>query len=287
MNCYLGLNDDTTSSTAIIASAIEKLIETSKLTNETNKQMNNLLTLNYQNSHNPYATMAQTTDSQKFNVRTEVFLPYSGITDNIPICMYTQIKDRTVTSAHILPKSSKMLTLNNLRICQSEINSPKNLIWLCPGIENGFDSMKLSFTPVITDGLIQKYHMVIWDDSCLDKELIPNSNQFLRDFYRDDRYLDFNITRSDGTNFEHIIFKRLLANQAMWSYYYKYGMFQPSVWTHGDFTSLSEEQLTQLADREYVSGSKLIIKREIDDNEEEDNEDEEKNDEEENDEGEK
>jgi hypothetical protein len=273
MYYHLGLNDDivSTSSTAIIISAINNL-------NETTKKTNNLLTLNYQNNHNPYAMMVQSTASQKHNVRKDIFLlPYSGITDNSPICMYTQIKDKAVTSAHILPKSSKMATLNNLRICLSEVNSPKNLFWFCPGIEDAFDSMKLSFTPVMTKGLIKKYHMVIWDDSCLDKQLIPGSNQFLRDFYREDRYLDFQITRTDGTTFEHIVFKRLLANQAMWSYYYKHGIFPPNVWTHGDFSSLSEEQRTILADREYVNGSKLIIEREIDENDEEENDVEENN----------
>lgn len=249
-------------SSANVISAINNL-------NETTKQMNHLMTLTYQNNHNPYAVMAHTTDSQKYNVRQVVFLPYSGITDNEPICMYTQIKDKTITASHILPKSTKMSTLNNLRINPTDINSPKNLLWICPGIEDAFDSMQLSFTPVLTLGLVQKYRMVIWDPSCLNKELIPKSNQFLRDFYREDRYLDFTIIRTDGTTFEHSVYKRLLANQAMWSYYYKNGIYRKSVWIDGDFSSLNEDELRNLVEREYVNGSIKIINEEISDSDDE------------------
>lgn len=233
--------------------------------NSTMNRIDNHLVLTIQLQHNPYLRMTQTTDSVSLDVRKNVFLPYSGISDknSHPTCMYTGIADRKVKCAHILPKSSTAATLRNLNIPPTLINSPQNLLWLCPGIEEAFDSLKISFIPKIMEGMIQRYVMVLWDTSCLATNLGVDTAQTIGDVFIENQGLNFIITKSDGTRLEHVIWKRLLANQAIWSHSLKHNEFPANVWSGGDFSSLRGDELTRLRDSEYVCSSMSIIQNEI------------------------
>jgi hypothetical protein len=237
--------------------------------NDTNQAMVHMLKLSTQLNHNPYATMAQTTDSVKFDIRKNIFLPYSGIIDNKPTCMYSGIIDSSVKCAHILPKSTKMATVSNLGLKPDDVNSPRNMMWLCPGIEDAFDAMKLSFICRVVPGMKSGYVMSIWDDSCLDYKLHENTPQTIRDVYLPDKCLNFDITKSDGNIFEHSVFKRCLANQALWCYHYFNGEFPPSIWTCGDFSSVDDRVRQKLINDEYCSAMSLQreIEREIEEEE--------------------
>ena len=221
-------------------------------------------------NHNPYATMAQTTESVKFDVRVKIFLPYCGLgstSSSVPTCMYSGITHRKVGCAHILPKSTQMSSLKKLCITQNEVNHPKNLVWLCPGIENAFDSMMLSFVPRIMPGLIKRYCMIIWDNSCLDMNLEVGDERTLADIYAEDKTMNFTIRRDDGSSFEHSFYKRMFANHALWCYYNKYGEFPQTMFEGGDFSSLNGEQRQRLVAKEYVCDSMSVIQKEIADEE--------------------
>jgi hypothetical protein len=128
--------------------------------------------------------------------------------------MYSGIIDTAVRCAHILPKSAKMCTVRNLGLTPGDVNNPRNMMWLCPGIEDAFDTMKLSIISRVLPGMIAGYIISIWDDSCLDNNLGVGTTQTIRDVFLPEKCLNFNITKSDGTSFEHSVFKRCLANQA-------------------------------------------------------------------------
>jgi hypothetical protein len=224
------------------------------------KQMVHMLRLNNEHAHNPYATMAQTTDSAKQNIRKDIFSPYCGITDNAPTCMYTGIKHTKVTCAHILPKSTKMKTITNLALLSTDVNSPRNLMWLCRGIEEAFDSMKLSFVSILQPGMVKRHVMLIWDTSCMDYNLGVDTSETIRDVFKPEKNLDFNITRTDGSIFEHHVFKRCLANQAIWCHNDHHNEFPKSLWSYGDFSSVNEEVRTGLVNNEYMCSTMLLAK---------------------------
>ena len=229
--------------------------------NDTSQAMVHMLKLSTQLAHNPYATMAQTTDSVKLNVRKEIFLPHCHITDNKPTCMYSGLNGTFVQCAHILPKSAKMDTVSNLGLKPDDVNSVRNMMWLCPGIEDAFDTMQLSFTSRVLPGMVTGYVMLIWDDSCLTHKLHESTTQTIGDVFVPDKCLNFNITRSDGTIFEHSVFKRCLANQAIWCYYRFNSEFPPSIWTCGDFSSVDDRVRQKLVNDEYCAA--MSLQREI------------------------
>ena len=220
-----------------------------------------MLALNNQYAHNPYATMTQTTNSVKNNIRNDVFLPYSGITDNIPSCMYSGVSHQKVRCAHILPGSAKMRTVTNLGLKPFDINCARNLMWLCPGIEDAFDSQKLSFVRRLLPGLVTGYVMLVWDESCLDDNLGVDSEQTIGNVYEKNKSLNFSIIGSAGVTKTHNVFKRCLANQAIWCHHtHKNGQFPDSIWTHGDFSSVGEDVHQILCANEYISNTMLLSK---------------------------
>ena len=226
--------------------------------------------LNNIQAFNPYCSMAETTPSVKVDVRKN-FLKHCGIQNDQPTCMCSGIKHKKVQVAHILPKSSKQMILLNLRI--NDINDTRNLLWLAPGIEKAFDRMQLSFIPCLTEGLIQKYKLKIWDPECLNVRILNNdmTSKTIGDLVQEDVSLDFTIKSGQS---EHSFFRRCLAYQALCSYYYKEGEFPSSsndVDNLGDFSSLSEVQRGILS-KNIFSDSNMIISREIR-NEEEEEED--------------
>jgi hypothetical protein len=139
------------------------------------------------------------------------------------------------------------------------------MLWLCPGIEAAFDTMKLSFVSRLLPGMITGYTMMIWDDTCLNDNLGVGTSQTIRDVYAPEKYLNFTITASDGTSFEHSVYKRCLANQAIWCHYQHNNMFPPSVWTLGDFSSVDELVHKNLVKNEYCGQMSLqrVIELEI------------------------
>ena len=220
--------------------------------NQTNIQLCHQIALSNQYSHNPYARMAQTTDSVKADIRKTVFLPYSGITNNTPTCMYTGRRHQKVRCAHILPKSTISSTLLNLSLDANDVNNPRNLMWLCPGIEDAFDTMKLSFVRKLLPGFVEGYVMLIWDESCLNSSLDIGDDQTIRDVYEENKCLNFTITGTDGSKKPHIVFKRCLANQAIWCHHSHIGEYLESIWTYGDFSSVDEAVHQKLVKNEYI-----------------------------------
>jgi hypothetical protein len=229
--------------------------------NKNTVQLSHMLTVTNNNANNPYAKMIQTTNSAKVDTR-KMFKGHCGIEGSSPTCMYTGVKHKDVLCAHILPKSTAMSTLNNLCMTAADLNSPRNLLWLCSGIESAFDSMKISFVSHLFEGLLGGYVMHVWDDTCLDYPLYTDSTQTIRDVYAANRPLNLTVTRNKGVPFKHDIFKRTLANQALWCHNNHIGTFPGSLWELGDFSSLSSEDRHKLVSHEYL-GSEMILTREI------------------------
>jgi hypothetical protein len=241
---------------AILAEVLAKVAETNVRVAEALEVTNQFLC-------NPYANMSETTANQKVNVR-DLFLRYSKITDNAPICMYSGIKHSKVLCAHILPKSTKNYNLRTYSMEAADINDPKNLLWLCPGIEFAFDRTMLSFIPRIGEGLRDQYVMFIWDQSCLDLNLGVDTDQTIRSVYREGQALSFTMISGDE-RWEHQIFKRCLAIQALWSCSTHKDKCPPSmttVWDLGDYSSLNEEKFNE-AFKQFRHTNLSIVWKEI------------------------
>ena len=216
------------------------------------------LQLSNQRATNPYLTMAETSNSIKIDVRNK-FLLYSGIVKGSnPICMYSQIQSKHVVTAHILPRSVSNETKNNLHILN--IDDSRNLLWLCEGIEQAFDRLKLSFIPCLADGLKARYKMKIWDDECLDWQLVRNKDTTIREVFQESKYLDFDIRSSSGTIKSHLFYRRCLANQAILCHKYHLSVYPEQVNQWGDFSSLTGEQCLLLNKNEYADSEMIIVK---------------------------
>jgi hypothetical protein len=118
-------------------------------------------------------------------------------------------------------------------------------------------------------GLISNYVMIIWDDSCLDKNLGVDDGRTIRDVFEENKILNFTLTKTDGSTKPHTIWKRMLANQAIWCYYTKNSIFPTSIHDNGDFSSLDADQRRRLVNNEYVCDSMRIIQTELADEDDE------------------
>lgn len=117
----------------------------------------------------PWLGMAETERSRAIDLRKKVFAKL-GITDATATCWVTG-KHVAVKNAHILPDSTKKTVMSRLELESAFRNDvdavPSNFMILDVHLENAFDSMKISFSPVDllhTDVLTLK----IWDPACRD-----------------------------------------------------------------------------------------------------------------------
>lgn len=117
----------------------------------------------------PWLEMAETERSRANGLRKKVFEKL-GITDETASCWVTG-KHVTVKNAHILPDSTKNKIMRRLELepsFRNDVNAvPSNFMILDVRLEEAFDSMKISFSPVDmlhTDVLTLK----IWDPACRD-----------------------------------------------------------------------------------------------------------------------
>eukprot|EP01031_Cornospumella_fuschlensis_P036224 gene36224-43940_t len=114
----------------------------------------------------PWLDMAETDRSRTRNLRDKVFSKLR-ITDATATCWVTR-KHVSVKAAHILPDSSKNRVLERLQLNPSFRNDvdavPNNFIILDSQLEEAFDSMKISFSPL--DVLHTDLRLKIWDPAC-------------------------------------------------------------------------------------------------------------------------
>ena len=117
----------------------------------------------------PWLDMAETERSRANHLRDKVFNKL-GITPTTATCWVTG-KHVTVKNAHILPDSTKNKIMKRLELepkFRNDVDAiPSNFMILDTHLEDAFDSMKISFSPVDllhTDVLRLK----IWDPSCRD-----------------------------------------------------------------------------------------------------------------------
>lgn len=117
----------------------------------------------------PWLDMAETERSRANDLRKKVFAKL-GITDVTATCWVTG-KHVAVKNAHILPDSTKNKIMRRLELepsFRNDVNAvPSNFMILDVRLEDAFDSMKISFSPVDllhTDVLRLK----IWDPACRD-----------------------------------------------------------------------------------------------------------------------
>lgn len=139
---------------------------------EIKSEVNKIVWINRFKDFCPWLDMAETDRSRTANLRKRVF-DKLGITDTTATCWVTG-KHVTVKNAHILPDSTKNIIMQRLQLkpCfRNDVDAvPSNFMILEVSLEEAFDSMKISFSPVDmlhTDQLMLK----IWDPDCRDNPL--------------------------------------------------------------------------------------------------------------------
>jgi hypothetical protein len=182
--------------------------------------------MNSQSTNNPYCSMAETAKSSAVHCR-KIYME-SHVVDN-PVCVLSraaghkivpgqknQRNANLVKVSHIIPRSTKPVTLKQMRIL--DVNDIRNLIALADGIERAFDRMMLSFIPGLGVGMKACYKVKIWDEECLEWPIfLADNNPYspkVKDFINGD------------VEFGNLVYKRCLAFQALWaSIYYNGGEF--------------------------------------------------------------
>lgn len=159
--------------------------------------------------HNAYDLMSETGVSSakeaKGNYMEHFHLEYDNVT-----CALTRLQGK-ITMAHILPRRSKSLIRKYLGLDQNDMNSHRNLVFLCFNIEKAFDEMMISFVPqdVLHDALVMK----IWDESVRKVPIFDGSQKYIGDF--EHQPLNFSVVGSDSVTREHAPFRRCFAYQAL------------------------------------------------------------------------
>lgn len=94
-------------------------------------------------------------------------------------CMVTGEK-KDVIAAHILPRRTDLDIVKKLSLTKDDINSPRNGIFLCKGIEEAFDNLRISFYR--TNPLSLSLHLKIWDDSVRGESIYKGSMKNIGDY---------------------------------------------------------------------------------------------------------
>ena len=157
---------------------------------------------------NAYAVMSETTVSRLVHLRS-LFKNHFKIEDNNCRCALTNARV-SVILAHILPLSAKPDIRECLHLSDEDINSCRNLIFLCSNIEKAFDRLKVSFIPksILDQSLVLK----IWDDDVKETKIFDGAEKCIGAFEGD----PLNMQMPNGV--EHNPFRRCFAYQALHAY---------------------------------------------------------------------
>ena len=167
-------------------------------------KVSSLLLCSYQvviRDFNAYAVMSDTTVSRLADLRESFKKHYNII--NCTCALTNTVEE--VKLAHILPRSAKPDIRECLHLSDEDINSVRNLIFLCSSVEKAFDRLKVSFTPksVLDQSLVLK----IWDDDVRGIEV--RKGTYIGDF--EGKPLNMQMPNGD----EHNPFRRCFAYQAL------------------------------------------------------------------------
>ena len=140
----------------------------------------------------------------------EKYMEHFGLNGDNVKCALTGLRGK-ITLAHILPRRSKSLIRKYLGLVPSDMNSHRNLVFLCFNIEKAFDAMKISFVP--QDALHDALVMKIWDESVRSDPIFDGSLITIGEFER--QALNFSLVGSDSVTREYAPFRRCFAYQAL------------------------------------------------------------------------
>jgi hypothetical protein len=171
-------------------------------------KVSSLLLCSYQvvvRDFNAYAMMSDTTVSRLANLRSSFIKHYKMAENNCTCALTNTVKG--VKLAHILPLKAKPDIRECLHLSDEDINSFRNVIFLCSSVELAFDRLKVSFTPrsVLDQSLVLK----IWDDDVRGIEICEGAGTHIGDF----EGKPLNMQMPNGV--EHNPFRRCFAYQAL------------------------------------------------------------------------
>ena len=173
----------------------------------------------------PYNDMTATSIGKSNNLRS-MFLNHYELNAETAQCMITKTFASTasrggqssVILAHLLPRSTKMCVLDVLGMHTSNIDTIRNSLLLCKGIEEAFDRKQVSFVPVDDPFVDGQFKMMIWEDKFKTTPIYEGSLQTLGEF--ENAPLDLVV---NGT--KHEVFRRVLSYQAYMAcrHWFQYG----------------------------------------------------------------
>ena len=173
----------------------------------------------------PYNDMTATSIGKSNNLRS-MFLNHYELNAETAQCMITKTFASTasrggqssVILAHLLPRSTKMCVLDVLGMHMGNIDTIRNSLLLCKGIEEAFDRKQVSFVPVDDPFVDGQFKMMIWEDKFKTTPIYEGSLQTLGEF--ENAPLDLVV---NGT--KHEVFRRVLSYQAYMAcrHWFQYG----------------------------------------------------------------
>lgn len=173
----------------------------------------------------PWNDITATSIGKSSTLRADFFAYYGLISataqcmiTNTPASIFRRPSQPCVVLAHLLPRSSKRNVLDALGMVPEDIESIRNALLLCHGIEEAFDRKQVSFVPIDNPFVDGKFKMMIWEDKFKGIPIYEGSTQTLGDF--ENAQLDLVV---NGTN--HQIFRRVLSYQAYMAcrHWFQYG----------------------------------------------------------------
>ena len=159
--------------------------------------------------HNAYDLMSET-GATSAKIAKDNYMDHFSLTEDNVKCALTGLRGK-ITMAHILPRRTKNLIRKNLCLAQTDMDSHRNLVFLCANIEKAFDTMKISFVPqdVLHDALVMK----IWDESVRGDRIFDGSPKTIGEF--EHQALNFSVVGSDAVTREYAPFRRCFAYQTL------------------------------------------------------------------------
>lgn len=159
---------------------------------------------------NAYGNITETRASSKVNALHETFKTHYGIASGAVCVLTGDCSDSQLKLAHIVPRSTRCDIRNCLHLSKDDLNSFRNLIFLCNGVEAAFDRLRVSFVP--KSPLDQTLVLKIWDETVKTEKIHIRSDSLIGDF----EGASLNLMMENGC--EHNPFRRCFAYQALVSY---------------------------------------------------------------------
>jgi hypothetical protein len=136
---------------------------------------------------NPYHDISETSASRDASLRSTFVVDF-GISN--PTCALTGIQTDVVL-AHISPRSTNRRIRDKLGIQDpSDLNSHRNLIFLCKSVKLAFDRLQISFYTTMKVPLREAMIMKIWDDSIREVSIFDGSSLKFADIENAELNLD-------------------------------------------------------------------------------------------------